>query len=393
MKLLHQNFEGQIAELAAEAKEIKVMIAFLTEGGLSWLPRDRWARSEFIVGIDLGITTPGALQSLQEAGAGVWIFEEPGRLFHPKAIYLRSEGAEYLVVGSNNLTTSGISSNHEVSLVVERTTESEPAFAGFLRHFQSLKDREEYCFVPDEVFYRDYRPSRIQRQLQSQLESQLRPTRSSRKEALPTELYPSISSLRDFLIRLAQEFEPVRSSGVPVGGHPLLVQNREEFAPRFSEIISVASGGRLTGISWLNIGGKWRRIPIIWATDETHEPDEKIKTEGKLIVQVHFSPDYSSVAFSVVLQYDLPREVKDGAMPDRVAKRYEVLRSYLEGYSRELIPEKEVFLSWVYDRDHYRWSRPFLSREYRVDALPGDEVLREDLALLARALNSSLNIQ
>lgn len=393
MKLLHQNFEGQVAELAAEAAEIKVMIAFLTEGGLSWLPRDRWARSEFLVGIDLGITTPGALKSLQEAGAGVWIFEEPGRLFHPKAIYLRSEGAEYLVVGSNNLTTSGISSNHEVSLVVERTTESEPAFAGFLRHFQSLKDRKEYCFVPDEVFYRDYRPSRIQRQLQSQLESQPRPTRSSRMEAPPMEVYPSISSLRDFLVRLAQEFESVRSSGVRVGGHPLQIQNREEFAPLFADLISEASGGRLTGVSWLNMGGNWRRIPIIWATDETHEPDRKTETEGKLILQVHFSPDYSKVAFSVVLQYNLPGTVKDGAMPDRVAKRYEEIRKYLDGYSHELIPEKDVFLSWIYDRQHYRWSRPFISREYRVEALPSDEILRGDLALLARALNSSLNIQ
>jgi len=54
---------------------------------------------------------------------------------------------------------------------------------------------------------------------------------------------------------------------------------------------------------------------------------------------------------------------------------------------------KEVFLHWIYDRDHYLWSRPLLSKEYPVEALPGDPVLREDLALLARALNSSLNIR
>lgn len=392
MKLLHQNFEGQIAELAAEAEEIKVMIAFLTEGGLTWLPEDKWERSEFIVGIDLRITTPGALKSLQEAGARVWIFEEPGRLFHPKAIYLKSEEKEYLVVGSNNLTASGISSNHEISLVVERTVESEPAFAAFLRHFENLKDREGCCFVPDEVFYRDYRPSQIQRDLQNKLESQTRAARSARPEAPPTEAYPSISTLRDFLLRLAQEFELVRSSKPRVKGHPLWEQNEEEFAPLFAEIISKASGGRLTGVSWLSQGGNWRRIPNIFAEDKAHEPHDKVATEGKLIVQVHFSPDYAKVYLSLVLQYSLPDTVKDGAMPDRVARRFAGLREYLEGYSADLIPEKEVFLHWVYKRS-YLWSRPLLSKEYPIEALPGDEVLREDLSLLARALNSSLNIQ
>ncbi|MEX2578721.1 MAG: hypothetical protein WD342_06660 [Verrucomicrobiales bacterium] len=49
MKLLHQDFENEIAALAAEAEEAKVMIAFLTEDGLAWLPEARGCSFDSIV--------------------------------------------------------------------------------------------------------------------------------------------------------------------------------------------------------------------------------------------------------------------------------------------------------------------------------------------------------
>lgn len=115
MKLLITDFEDELRELAEEAIEIKVLIAFLTEEGLRWLPEEKMPASNFIVGVDLGITSPDALRTLQSSGAEVRVFQEPGRLFHPKAIYLKTAEAEHLIIGSNNLTASGISSNHELA--------------------------------------------------------------------------------------------------------------------------------------------------------------------------------------------------------------------------------------------------------------------------------------
>ena len=139
MKLLLHNYEDELTRLAERATEIKVAIAFLTEGGLGWLPASRAPIAQFVVGIDLGITNPDALRTLQQQGATVMVFSEPGRLFHPKVIYLRSEDSEILIIGSNNLTSGGISSNHEVSLAVCRNEATETAFGDFLAYFESLK--------------------------------------------------------------------------------------------------------------------------------------------------------------------------------------------------------------------------------------------------------------
>ena len=69
MSLLINNFEDRLTQLALTASEVKVVIAFLTEGGLSWLPKKLPDNVEFIVGIDLRITTPGALKLLQDKSA------------------------------------------------------------------------------------------------------------------------------------------------------------------------------------------------------------------------------------------------------------------------------------------------------------------------------------
>ena len=83
MKLLINNFERELRELADTAIEIKVLIAFLTESGLSGLPESQIARADFIVGVNLGITTPGALQRLQGGGAAVRVFCRSGASLPP----------------------------------------------------------------------------------------------------------------------------------------------------------------------------------------------------------------------------------------------------------------------------------------------------------------------
>ena len=73
MKLLINNYEAELSTLAGEAVEIKVLIAFLTEAGLTWLPKNKYAISHFIVGVGLGITSAEGLKSLQaKVDPNVW---------------------------------------------------------------------------------------------------------------------------------------------------------------------------------------------------------------------------------------------------------------------------------------------------------------------------------
>lgn len=52
MKLLIHNYKDELLRLAADASEIKVMVAFLTEGGICWIPDSPSTQIQFIVGID-----------------------------------------------------------------------------------------------------------------------------------------------------------------------------------------------------------------------------------------------------------------------------------------------------------------------------------------------------
>ena len=203
MLLIH-DFKDKLEHLAKSAVEIKVLIAFLTEEGLSWLPNDKAPCAEFIVGIDLGITSPRALQFLQEQGASVRFFSEQGRMFHPKAIYLRSESDQFLIIGSNNLTSGGISSNHELSILSTRNSSNEAVFNNFLAYFDSLK-AHDCCRIPDNQFYDSYRQTGISKKLARHIKNQkeLPPLPPLRDPIIDV---PPINTLGDFIRLLAMEF-------------------------------------------------------------------------------------------------------------------------------------------------------------------------------------------
>lgn len=395
MKLLITNFEDELRELAETATEIKVLIAFLTEEGLRWLPEEKMPASDFIVGVDLGITSPDALRTLQSGEAGVRVFQEPGRLFHPKAIYLKTHEAEHLIVGSNNLTASGISSNHELATKSERNADSEEAFVDFLAHFDSLKSHQG-CFIPVDAFFDSYRPTQIQNQLAGQLATPTFDPEAAQPSPSFTIDPSSTSSLGAFLQELAKKFLQLdRRQGQKIRNHPLKVANDEEFRPFFKQIVAEASQGRLEGRSNLNIYGKWYRIPNISAFHPELETYEKTDSTGRLGLQVHFTGNdqqYESVFFSIVLMYNVPRSNREGTMPEAVARRHGRVLGHLRGFSQNAQVDSPGFLHWSYDKDHFLWSKPLLTYAYEIDSLPPDEKLISDLATLASALNGAMLI-
>lgn len=389
MKLLIHDFEDELARLAKSALEIKVLIAFLTEAGLTWLPSDKAPCAEFIVGIDLGITSPEALRHLQEQGACVRVFSEPGKMFHPKAIYLRTESGQFLIIGSNNLTSGGISSNHELSILSTRNGSNDAAFDDFLAYFDSFK-AHDCCRVPDRQFFDSYKPTDIGKKLAKRIKNQKRLPPLPPPD--PIIVDSPISTLSEFIRLLAKEFPNLpRQRGRAIKGHPLIRRNNEEFLPIFADIAAKASQNRLKGHSQLNINGNWYRIPHILVTNEDREPWQNIYTRGCLALQIHFSEDYAEVYFSMVLRYELHRSIKSAKMPDRVGERFRKLLAHVEHISAQAKLDRPVFRHFVY-KDEVIWSKPLMTFVYSLDSLPDDNTLCSTLERLATVLNGALAI-
>jgi HKD family nuclease len=389
MKILLSDFENELIRLVKEATEIKVVIAFLTEGGLGWLPAEKAPCAEFIVGVDLGITSPGALKILQDRGANVRVFQETGRMFHPKAIYIKSGDGEFLIVGSNNLTSGGISSNHEISLLAERNKTTEEAFKDYLGYFSSISLRSR---IPDEEFYRTYKQTDIQGQLLSKIRTQ-QIAKISRPER-PTVLIADadISTFGELIRVLAREFPNLdRGAGGTITNHPLRRLNDEKFRPIFENVVSLASKGSLKASSQLTVGGKWYSIPNILATNEEKEPWENTYRRGRMVLQLHFSDDFSRAFLSLALQYNLPKSVPRDEVPLPVSQRFSKLHQHFENFSPDVSIDEPTFKHWTY-KDKNLWVKPIVTISYNVDSLPEDTVLNGDLALLANALNGATAI-
>lgn len=390
MNLLIDTYEDELARLAKSAQEIKVLIAFLTEAGLRWLPEDKAHNAEFIVGTDLGITTPEALRQLQRQGAEVRVYQEPGRMFHPKAIYLRSASEETLIIGSNNLTARGISSNHEISVLIHRNALSESVFGDFLGHFRALKVHA-CCRIPDDRFFMAYRPTPIQDDLARQLHSQV-PLPLQRHTGSLSEFGTlRITSLGDYLSLLAREFPKLDRSGVRrFKDHPLYVRHKGEFHPFFKDIVSRISNGRMTGESSLVVYGNWRKIPFIVARDAEREPWANTGNRGVLKVQIHFTDDFTCVFFSMVLTYSVAASAK-GAMPPAVAQRHQKLLAHIQHAPETAQLDGKPFMTWIY-KGTPLWGKPLLTFAYQVDKLPDDESLCTDLEFLVNVVNGATAI-
>jgi HKD family nuclease len=386
MQLLLNNYEDELRRLASNAVEIKVLIAFLTEGGLSWLSSDVAECADFIVGIDLGISSPTAMKSLQKQGATVMVFSEKGRLFHPKSLYIRSEDSETLIVGSNNLTTGGIASNHELAIEVVRNDASEPIFSDFLAYFDSLKVHA-CCGEVDDDFYDNYKQSSVSRKLTEQFAIQQPvPLHSSARQKFTLNDL-RVTTLVDFLHLLAEEFPNVeRQKGQTIKDHPLKKLNDEDFVPLFQDIVSTASSGRMVGYSKLTVAGNWYRIPNIVAVNEQKEPWEHTNSKGRLVLQVHFSDDFTRVYFSIVLQFNNNRSVTEAEMPSRVAQRYKKLLQHVEHLSLTAELDLPPFRHWNY-KDEVLWGKPLITYSHPIESLPNDDSLCRQLEDLAKSAN------
>lgn len=105
----------------------RVLMAFARGPGVGLIAKplaaflERGGRAEAIVGLDLGGTSPEALESLEGMGVELFVFGVKGdRTFHPKVYLLESTATgEYAaIVGSSNWSPGGLDSNFETCLLV-----------------------------------------------------------------------------------------------------------------------------------------------------------------------------------------------------------------------------------------------------------------------------------
>lgn len=396
MKLLIHQYDSELRNLAEDALEIRVLIAFMTEAGLSWLPREKIKVVDCIVGTGLGITTPEAIRTLMNGGANVHVFQDCSRLFHPKALYFRTREAEYLVVGSNNLTASGISSNYELSTLSTKNESNAAAFQDFLAHFENLR-REAACGRPDQHFFENYRPKPVQQELNKKLQAQEIVPIQKESGNTGAEEVRSGESVRDLLKTIAEQFPVVKAAtrrGTKIADHPLKKLNDDQLVAQLHTIVHRASSGRLEARSSLNQGGNWRITPLISAVDQNREPWDRTSSDGRLVLQLHFGADFKDLRASLVLQYTIPISEKTGVMPDPVRKRFDRLVDRLNGFVEGAEVQGEPFKLFDYKTgDVSAWAKPILFYSHTIDTLPSDAELELHLESLAAALNEGAFIR
>jgi HKD family nuclease len=121
---------GQFGQIDPFWDKLDIAVAWVRASGMAYLS-DRFAKFlshggqlSIIVGIDIQNTTREGLQALldleQHGRCETFVYHnEAGSVFHPKLYLFRNEEEARLIVGSNNVTQSGLFVNVEAGLQVD----------------------------------------------------------------------------------------------------------------------------------------------------------------------------------------------------------------------------------------------------------------------------------
>jgi HKD family nuclease len=122
----NHDHEHAVSELLCtpNANDFFISVAFVREGGVSKIEPHLRARSDVIqifVGIANGITSHQALAKLLDAGIYPFLVDmgTQASIFHPKLYAAIGTMTSQVILGSANLTSSGLSNNIEASSLVE----------------------------------------------------------------------------------------------------------------------------------------------------------------------------------------------------------------------------------------------------------------------------------
>lgn len=151
----------------SEAEDTRIAVAFVSRPGLSLIESaiDTSLQSggyiEFLVGLDMNVTSPSALKYLYSLGQRnqnlkLYCYTSVGvsSTYHPKVYIMRDNTSVSFVVGSSNLTVGGLKKNVEVNLALEGN-ESEEVVLDVYQVYKQLKFSPNRV-IPDEEFIEIY---------------------------------------------------------------------------------------------------------------------------------------------------------------------------------------------------------------------------------------------
>jgi hypothetical protein len=149
---LQEFVENACADLAVV--RLDVAVAWIKRAGVAGVRpaidafRGRGGHLRCIVGISLGGTSRQGLALARDVCDELFVFHEAGRTFHPKVYLASGERRARSLVGSNNLTYGGLSSNYEAAVVSDLDLE-DPAdkvyFDSVLGFIDGLVSEDQLC--------------------------------------------------------------------------------------------------------------------------------------------------------------------------------------------------------------------------------------------------------
>lgn len=122
-----ENHKTEIANAIEFADEITICTAFLKNSGLNGLLdriNQKHFRTTFFVGTNFYQTEPSALKNLFTNGHTIYLNRDKTPTFHPKIFIFRKQDQVKIIIGSANVTSGGLETNIETSVVCETTTDS-----------------------------------------------------------------------------------------------------------------------------------------------------------------------------------------------------------------------------------------------------------------------------
>lgn len=145
------------------AKDIRIAVAFVSRDGLfnimpaiqNALEEDAYV--EFLIGMDTRATDPSAVKELytlsrENSCASLLCFARPATnaIYHPKMYLARDNDFALAIIGSSNLTRSGLTSNIEANVVIRDDVHTE-IMSEIYSTYNRLK-YHPYRVIPDDEF-------------------------------------------------------------------------------------------------------------------------------------------------------------------------------------------------------------------------------------------------
>lgn len=133
------NLIDELRNMFASASEAYIAVAFVRASGVALLSEpirqaiSRGASISLLFGLDFALSEPEAIRSLVALGVAARCYSSRDT-FHPKGYIFRIGGSISAVVGSSNLSGSGLTSGREWNIAIQS---SEPVMVEFTRLWNS----------------------------------------------------------------------------------------------------------------------------------------------------------------------------------------------------------------------------------------------------------------